>query len=257
MQMDANRRIALVTGASRGIGRAIAERLARDGHFVVLNGAGREPLERAAAEIVSGGGQAMAVPADVSDESSVGQMFDVIEARFGRLDILINNAGISPRVDGKKPTVETTPVEHWVRTIAVNLTGPFLVSRAAVPLMRRRGWGRIVNIGSQAGRMNTGFGSAHYSASKAGLLGFSRVLAGEVGEYGITVNCVAPGRIKTDMAATVSGVEEMYKAYIQRTPAGRIGETSDVVPAVAFLVSEEASFITGAIIDITGGFFMP
>lgn len=257
--VGAKARVALITGASQGIGRAIAERLASDGAIVILNGVRRDPLEKTAAEIASrtDDNQVFAIAADVSDESSVAGMIGDIEARFGRLDIVINNAGISPRLDGKRPTVEVTPLEHWSRTLAVNLTGAFLVCRAALPIMKKGGWGRIVNITSQAGRMNTGFGSAHYSASKAGLIAFSRVLAGEVGSRGITVNCVSPSRISTAMAATISGAEDIDKAYIARTPVGRIGGVEDVVPAVAFLVSDEASFITGTIIDVTGGFFMP
>jgi len=253
----AKTRVALVTGASRGIGRAIAERLASDGAAVILNATQREPLEQAAAKIAARHGHAVAISADVSDEQGVARMFSEIEARFGRLEIVVNNAGVSPRVRGNKPTVETTPVEHWTRTLAVNLTGTFLVCRAAIPLMRKGGWGRIVNIGSHSGRMYSGFGSAHYAASKAGLIGFSRVLAGEVGAYGITVNCVAPARVRTDMAASFDRAKEVDAAYIARTPLGRIGEPADVVPAVAFLVSDEAGFITGTIIDVTGGFFMP
>lgn len=259
MQTSTNQsgsRVALVTGASRGIGRAIAFRLAADGYAVVVNGFGNKAAEATAAEIGASGAQVLALAADVSDERSVEGMMSEIERRFGRLDVVVNNAGISPRVDGVKPTVEATPVEHWTRTLAVNLTGVFLVCRAALPLMKKGAWGRIVNIGSIAGRMNTGYGSAHYSASKAGMIGFSRVLAGEVGKYGITVNCVAPGRISTDMSATFAKAGEIDKIYIARTPLGRVGEPGDVVGAVAFLISEDAKFITGAVLDVTGGMYM-
>jgi 3-oxoacyl-[acyl-carrier protein] reductase len=254
---QSGKRIALVTGASRGIGRAIALRLAADGHAVIVNGSGQQAAEKIAAELSASGAQALALAADVSDERSVAGMIGEIDRRFGRLDIVVNNAGISPRVEGTKPTVETTPLEHWTRTLSVNLTGTFLVCRAALPLMRRRQWGRIVNIGSISGRMNTGNGSAHYAASKAGMIGFSRVLAGEAGQYGITVNCVAPGRISTDMAATFANAGEIDKNYIARTPLGRIGEPGDVAAAVAFLVSEDAGFITGDVLNVTGGMYMP
>lgn len=149
------------------------------------------------------------------------------------------------------------PQPDWERTLALNLTRAFLISRAAIGLMKRHRWGRSVNMASQSGRMYTGFGSACYAASKAGLIGFSRVLAGEVGADGITVNCVSPRRIKTAMAATFADESEVDRQYIARTPAGRVGYGEDVAAAVSFLVSDEASFITGAIIDVTGGFYMP
>lgn len=254
---QSDRRVALVTGASRGIGRAIAARLAEDGHTVVVNGTGQKAAEDVAAELNATGAQAIALAADVSDEQSVARMIGEIDRHFGRLDIVVNNAGISPRVKGAKPTVETTPLDHWMRTLSVNLTGVFLVCKAALPLMKRRPWGRIVNVGSIVARMSTGFGSAHYAASKAGMIGFSRVLADETGQYGITVNCVAPGRISTDLSATFANAGEIDKLYIARTPLGRLGEPGDVAAAVAFLVSEDARFITGGILDITGGMYMP
>ena len=254
---QSDRRVALVTGASRGIGRSIAVRLAADGHTVIVNGSGQTAAEDFAAELSAGGAPALGLAADVSDEASVARMIGEIDRRFGRLDVVVNNAGISPRVKGAKPTVETTPLEHWTRTLSVNLTGVFLVCKAALPLMKRGQWGRIVNIGSIAGRMSTGYGSAHYAASKAGMIGFSRVLADESGRYGITVNCVAPGRIATDMAATFANAGEIDRLYVARTPLGRLGQPADVAAAVAFLVSEDAGFITGAVLDITGGMYMP
>ena len=250
-------RVALVTGSSRGIGKAIAARLAAERHTVIVNGAERKAAEDTAAELGAGGAQVLALAADVSDERSVAAMISEIDRRFGRLDVVVNNAGISPRVGGAKPTVETTPVDHWMRTLSVNLTGAFLVCRAALPLMKKGMWGRIVNIGSIAGRMNTGYGSAHYAASKAGMMGFSRVLAGEVGQFGITVNCVAPGRISAGMTATFSNSSAIDDIYVARTPLGRLGEPADVAAAVAFLVSEDARFITGGVLDVTGGMYMP
>jgi 3-oxoacyl-[acyl-carrier protein] reductase len=250
-------RVALVTGGSRGIGRAIAAKLAADGHIVIVNGSAQKAAQDVADQLAGSGVQVVALAADVSDEQSVAGLIAEIERRFGRLDIVVNNAGISPRVNGAKPTVETTPLEHWTRTLSVNLTGVFLVCRAGLALMKRGQWGRIVNIGSIAGRMNTGFGSAHYAASKAGMIGFSRVLAAEVGRFGITVNCVAPGRISTDMSASFGNATEIDKIYIARTPVGRLGSPQDVASTVAFLVSDAAEFITGGVIDVTGGMFMP
>jgi 3-oxoacyl-[acyl-carrier protein] reductase len=250
-------RVALVTGANQGIGFAVAQRLAADGMTVLVNGRRRDAVAEAVRALREGGNQAHALPGDVASGSEVDRMFQEIESRFGRLDVAVNNAGIAPRIAGRSMRVEETPQPDWERTLAVNLTGAFLISRAAIALMKRQRWGRIVNMTSQSGRMYTGFGSACYAASKAGLIGFSRVLAGEVGEDGITVNCVSPGRIKTAMAATFANESDVDRRYVARTPAGRVGYGEDVAAAVSFLVSDESSFITGTVIDVTGGFFMP
>lgn len=250
-------RVALITGANQGIGYAVAQRLAADGMRVVINGQRADAVAKAAQTLSEAGADAIGLTADVSNEAAVSRMFEEIQSRYGRLDVVFNNAGIAPRIAGRRVRVEDTPLEFWERTLAVNLTGTFLVSRAAIPLMKARRWGRIINMSSQAGRMNTGFGSAYYAASKAGILGFARMLAGEVGEYGITVNSVTAGRIKTAMAGTFANPDEIDQQYIVRTPMGRVGVPDDVSAAVAFLASDAASFITGAILDITGGFFMP
>ena len=250
-------RVALITGANQGIGYAVAQRLAADGMRVVINGQRADAVAKAAQTLAESGADAIGLVADVSKEEAVARMFEEIQSRCGRLDVVFNNAGIAPRIAGRRVRVEDTPLEFWERTLAVNLTGTFLVSRAAIPLMKARRWGRIINMSSQAGRMNTGFGSAYYAASKAGILGFARMLAGEVGEYGITVNSVTAGRIKTAMAGTFANPDEIDQQYIVRTPMGRVGVPDDVSAAVAFLASDAASFITGAILDITGGFFMP
>lgn len=257
MSRQHDSKVALVTGANQGIGYAIAERLAADGMRVVVNGRREEAVAEAARKLSARGADVAGFAADVSDEQAVARLFEQIVARFGRLDIVVNNAGIAPRIAGRSPRAKDTPLEYWQQTLAVNLTGAFLVSRAAIALMQPRGWGRIVNMASQSGRMYTGFGSACYAASKAGLIGFSRVLAGEVGEYGITVNCLSPGRIKTGMAASFANADKVDQQYIDRTPLRKVGFPNDVVGAVSFLVSEEAAFITGTVIDITGGFFMP
>jgi len=252
-----DRRVALITGGNQGIGYAVAQRLAADGMRVVINGRRADAVAKAAQTLAESGADAIGLVADVSKEEAVARMFEEIQSRYGRLDVVFNNAGIAPRIAGRRVRVEDTPLEFWERTLAVNLTGTFLVSRAAIPLMKARRWGRIINMSSQAGRMNTGFGSAYYAASKAGMLGFARMLAGEVGEYGITVNSVTAGRIKTAMAGTFANPDEIDQQYIVRTPMGRVGVPDDVSAAVAFLASDAASFITGAILDITGGFFMP
>lgn len=257
MAQNDHSKVALVTGANQGIGYAIAERLARDGMRVIINGQRADAVAEAAQKLESSGAEVVGIAADVSSEHAVSRMFEQIHSHYGRLDVVVNNAGIAPRIEGRSARVEDTPFEYWERTLAVNLSGAFLVSRAALPLMKPRKWGRIIHMSSQSGRMYTSFGSAYYAASKAGLIGFSRVLAGEVGEYGITVNCVSPGRIKTAMAATFAGADQVDQQYIARTPLRKVGYPNDVAGAVSFLASDEASFITGAVIDVTGGFFMP
>lgn len=247
----------MITGANQGIGFTLAQALAADGFRVVVNGRRPEAVADAARTLCDTGVDVTGIAADVSDEPAVACMFEAIDAGFGRLDVVVNNAGIAPRIAGRSARVEETPLDHWQQTIAVNLTGAFIVSRAAIVLMKRNRWGRIINMASQSGRMYTGFGSACYAASKAGLIGFSRVLAGEVGEYGITVNCVSPGRIKTAMFATIANESEVERQYVVRTPLQRVGTTDDVAGAVRYLVSDAASFVTGTVIDVTGGFYMP
>jgi 3-oxoacyl-[acyl-carrier protein] reductase len=229
----------LVTGANQGIGFTLAQALALDGLRVVVNGQRAEAVSAAVSTMREAGADVSGITGNVADESAVNRMFEEIDARFGRLDVVVNNAGIAPRVGGRSVRVEETPLDAWQQTVAVNR------------------WGRIINMASQSGRMYTGFGSACYAATKSGLIGFSRVLAGEIGECGITVNCISPGRIKTAMAATFANEDEIDRQYIVRTPLRRVGTTDDVAGALRFLVSDAASFVTGTVIDVTGGFFMP
>jgi 3-oxoacyl-[acyl-carrier protein] reductase len=246
-------RVALVTGAARGIGLQVARRLAQEGAHVVLLDVMDEASE-SAGRLVREGLKAEAVVTDVSDEAAVRQVVAGIAGRHGRLDILVNNAGISPKHDGKKAPVETTALAEWNAVMAVNLTAAFLLCRESIPVMRARSWGRIVNMSSQAGRTRARIAGSHYAASKAGLIGFSRSLAGEVGAYGITVNCIAPGRIETPMAAVAS--DEVNRAFLSQVPMGRIGTPDDIAATVSFLASDGAGYITGATIDVNGGHFM-
>lgn len=250
-------KVALITGANQGIGYAVARRLAAEGMRIVLNGRRPDALAEAARTLAASGADVVPVAADVAREDEVARMFERIAQSHGRLDVVVNNAGIAPRIQGRSARVEETPFDYWQGILATNLTGTFLVSRAAIALMQPRRSGRIINMASQSGRMYTGFGSAAYAASKAGIIGFSRVLAGELGEYGITVNCVSPGRIKTAMAASFAGEAEVDQRYIARTPLRTVGSGADVAAAVAYLASDGAAFVTGAVIDVTGGFFMP
>jgi len=253
-----NIRVAVVTGASRGIGRAIAERLARDGYGLVLNAQGVDGLEAAAREISAAtGADVRTCTGDMGDPATADRLASVARASFGGLDVLVNNAAISLRVDGRPPNLEGTPLDHWDRMLAVNLTGPFLATRAAVPLIKARGGGRVIFIGSIGTRMVTGNTSLPYASAKAGLLGLARLLAAELGPHGITVNTVAPGRVKTSMSDTYSNYQTLDREYAKRTPLGRIGTPQDVAGAVAYLASDEAAFVNGAILDVNGGMYLP
>jgi 3-oxoacyl-[acyl-carrier protein] reductase len=251
-------KVALVTGATTGLGYDIAKRLARDGFTIVATAT----TEANCAKIIKsfheeGLTQIRALPLNVTQEESVIHVMAKIDQEFGRLDVLINNAGVALRVNGKKSLVVDTPLKDWQQTIDINLTGTFLVSKHAIRLMQRHKWGRIINMSSRAGRTRTILAGAHYAASKAGILGFTRILADELAPHGITVNAVAPTRISTPMAKTVSNPAEMDARFIAETPVGRLGLPRDVSAVVGFLVSDEADFLTGITIDICGGQFMP
>jgi len=189
---------------------------------------------------------------DVADPASVADTMAQIRSRFGRLDIVINNAGICPAHDGQALPVETMDLDEWNRVIAVNLTGTFLVCRAALPMMKAGGWGRIVNFSSMGGRMRSLLSGAHYAATKAGVIGFTRVLAGQVGREGITANCIAPGRIDTQQSADFGNVDR----FLEQLPLGRIGGTDEIAAGVEYLVSDAAGYVTGTVLDINGGHYM-
>lgn len=243
-----SRRVVVVTGAAQGIGRGVAERMAALGHQVVgLDHDASQLANFAAAQGVHG------IATDVSDDAQVAKAIRSIDDEYGRLDVLINNAGISPSHGGRSQPVEDIDLGEWDRVLAVNLTGSFLMCRAALPLMKRGGWGRIVNFSSQGGRTRSLLSGAHYGATKAGLIGFTRVLAGQVGRHGITANCVAPGRIDTPQSRSFGDAE----AYAAQLPAGRLGVPEDIAAAVEYLISDGAGFVTGTVLDVNGGHFMP
>ena len=244
---DPNGRVAIVTGASRGIGRAIALRLASAG-AVVVAGARADHAEPVAREIEKSGGTAIAVSLDVTQPESVTGMVGAALDRFARVDVLVNNAGIV-----RDRLLLRMKPEEWDAVIATNLTAAFACCRAVLRPMVRQRSGRIVNIGSVVGRTGNP-GQANYAASKAGLEGFTRSLALEVASRGITANVVAPGMIETDMTAALD--EGAREALCSRIPMSRLGTPVDVAAAVCFLASDEASYITGQVVSVNGGMYL-
>lgn len=239
-------KIALVTGGSRGIGRAIARALAADGFTVAVNFVGNEGAAKDAVEaIASDGGQAITVQADVSDSSQVDALFDEVEERLGPVNVLVNNAGV--RADGLALGMKD---DAWRKVIDTNLFGTFACTRRALRPMLRARKGRIVNITSISG-LHASPGQANYSAAKAGVIGLTKTVAAEVAGKGIFVNAVAPGLIATDLTAGLN--DEQVEAIQGRVPAKRIGAPEDVASLVAWLCSERASYITGAVYTVDGG----
>ncbi|MCB4920714.1 SDR family oxidoreductase [Brucella intermedia] len=247
--MTEQAKIALVTGASRGIGRAIAIGMAKRGFDVAINDIERQQdaLQEVAHAIEATGRRALTVHADVSNKAQVEAMVSNVVDVFGRIDALVNNAGILIAGD-----VEHLKEEHWDSVLDVNAKGTFLVVQAALPHMKRQKYGRIVNIASIGGKHGA-LGQAHYSASKAAVMGFTRVLAQEVGTYGITANCICPGIILTDMGRVNLDDAAVRQAWQEKTAMRRIGDPEDVVGPVAFLASDDAAFVTGQSLNVDGG----
>ncbi len=242
-------RVAIVTGAARGIGRAIALTFIREGARVGLVDVDKEALEKVKEEIESRKGEALAIPCDITQSPQVREMVDRVQKTFGRVDILVNNAGII-----RRGTIETVTEEDWDRVIEVNLKGTFNCSKAVVGIMKQQGYGKIVNVSSIAGKMGDITSAPGYGPSKAGIDALTKTLARQLAPYGINVNGVAPHAIETEMSAQWS--EERRKEIIASIPLGRLGRPEDVAEAVLFLVSDEASFITGEILDVNGGALM-
>ncbi|MAU21916.1 MAG: 3-oxoacyl-ACP reductase [Martelella sp.] len=242
-------RTALVTGASRGIGAAIATGLAKRGYDLVLNDIERQKAElEAVAEDIRGMGRRTEIVfADVSDKAQVEAMARKALDAFGQIDALVNNAGIliAGEVDG-------LPEASWDAVMDINAKGSFMVIQSLLPSMKKRGYGRIVNIASIGGKHGAPQ-QAHYSASKAAVMGFSRVLAQEVGPLGITVNCVCPGIILTDMGRVNIDDPAVREAWQEKTAMARIGAPEDVVGPVAFFASDDAGFVTGQTLNVDGG----
>ena len=242
-------RAALVTGASRGIGRAIALGLAREGFDVVVNDIARQrsDLEAVAAEIAATGRRSLALLADVADRAAVRAMVEEAITRMGRIDAVVNNAGILIT-----NSVEALEETQWDAVMDVNAKGTFLVVQALLPHMREQGYGRIVNIASIGGKHGAPE-QAHYSASKAAIMGFTRVLAQEVGAFGITANCVCPGIIVTEMGRTNLEEKAVADRWISNTALRRLGQPEDVVGPACFLASDASAFVTGQSLNVCGG----
>lgn len=247
--MKLKNKVAVITGAAQGIGRAIATTLAQQGANVVVADIQLEKAETTAKEIMAETGQkVIAVHVDVVDSASVKAMIDRTIDEFERIDILVNNAGIT-----RDSLIMRMKEADWDLVLNINLKGTFNCSKAVVRPMMRQHYGRIVNITSVSGLIGQ-VGQTNYSSSKAGIIGFTKALAREVGSRKITVNAVAPGLVKT--ALTIDLPEELKDMFIEMTPLGRYGEPEDIANAVAFLVSDEASYITGQVLSVDGGMAM-
>jgi len=247
--MALSNRVTIVTGSGRGIGRAIALRLAEAGANVVVNDVGDiEPVEAVVKEIKAMGGQALPILADVSSASEVDRLVAETTSAYGRIDILVNNAGIA-----RDQLLLRMTEEEWDRVLEVNLKSVFLCTRAVLKYMVKQRWGRIISIASIVGIVGNP-GQANYAAAKAGIIGFTRTIAKEVASRGITVNAIAPGFIDTEMTQRLK--EEWKEELKRRIPLGCLGSPRDVAEAVAFLAGEEAGYITGQVLGVDGGMAM-
>ena len=245
--LDLSGKVAIVTGASRGIGRAVAVRLAACGAQVVAT-ARDDHAAATVSAIHSAGGRAIQMAVDVTDRATVDELVAETLDQLGRVDILVNNAGIT-----RDQLLLRMKGEDWDQVIATNLTAAFLCAQAVIKPMIRQRHGRIVSISSVVGQMGNA-GQANYAASKAGLIGFSKALAREVASRSITVNVVAPGLIDTDMTRAI--VDKAHSDWVTQIPLGRLGAADEVAAAVCFLASDEASYITGQVLAVNGGMYM-
>lgn len=241
-------RVALVTGASQGIGHAIALRLASAGANVAIAARNQEKLDALVQQITAAGGKASAFGLDVAEEEQIKSVFKNVIAELGKIDILVNNAGIT-----RDQLVMRMKRADWDAVLNTNLTSAYLCTQQAISSMLKQRWGRIINVTSIFGQIGQA-GQANYASSKAGLIGLTKAIAREVGSRNITCNAVAPGFIETNMTSALG--DEFKQHALKNIPLGRIGTPEDVAHAVAFLASDEASYITGHVLDINGGLHM-
>jgi 3-oxoacyl-[acyl-carrier protein] reductase len=246
--MSLSGRVALVTGASQGIGRACALKLASSGAAVAVAARNQEKLNEVVRQINASGGKAAAFPVDVADEEQIKRAFKAVLSQFGNIDILVNNAGIT-----RDQLVMRMKRADWDAVINTNLTSAYLCVQQAIGSMLKQRWGRIINVTSIFGQMGQA-GQANYAASKAGLIGLTMAIAREVASRNITCNAVAPGFIETAMTTGFS--DEFKQTAVKLIPVGRVGTAEDVASAVVFLASEEASYITGHVLNVNGGMLM-
>jgi 3-oxoacyl-[acyl-carrier protein] reductase len=249
-----NDRVAVVTGGASGLGWAISERLASDGYRVVILDRSEQAAGRVD-ELERRGLRALAVRVDLVDANAIPRVASDLLKDVGRCDVLVNNAGTHfKRQDGQRFGFDEIQLSDWDRTIALHMTAPMLLCQAFLPGMQGRRWGRVINIASRTARTYTRQASASYAASKAGLVGLTRSIAGEYASFGITCNAIAPGRFETPLTAISS--DEVKQFSLQELPVGRLGQPAEVGAAVAYLASDNAGFITGAVLDMNGGGFM-
>lgn len=247
MNLGIKNKVAVVTGAGQGIGLETALALAAEGAHICVNDINSKQGEQAVAQIRKLGVQAMFQQGDVSDETQVKFLFSAAKEHLGPVEILVNNAAYSPKVP-----FDEVSAEQFEQVMKVNLLGSFLCAQQAFFQMKEAGWGRIVNLSSMAGRFGANKAGVHYSATKAGIIGLTLTLAKKMGPYNITVNCVAPGRINTALTQILP--KDVIDQIVSQIPMGRLGDPSEVADVITYLASEKASYVTGACVDILGGY---
>lgn len=250
---NVDRNVVIITGAASGLGLAIAKRMASDrNHLVLIDRA--DSIQSIAEELSQGSHTADGIVVDLEFPQQVTALTEKIRSDYGRCDILVNNAGIHPKNRGKIYQFDEISLDNWNKVYAINVVAPFLLMQGLLPNMVAREWGRIINISSRSARTFIAGAAAHYSSSKAAVIGMTRSVAGQYAEYGITANCIAPGRIDTPLSNRSS--QRVIQAALRDIPMGRVGTPDEIADTTYFLASEGAGYITGAVIDVNGGGWM-